>query len=75
MYYPSSRAVYGDAVETMVQEEDSQPLSVPIVAPIKVRSFRAGAAGGPPRRYDDEYVASIRGSAEQQVPPGAGVAP
>lgn len=35
-YYPSASQVYGQGVETLVEEEDAQPLSVPIVQPIKV---------------------------------------
>lgn len=34
-YYPDASEVFGDA-ETLVQEEDTQPLSVPIIAPNKV---------------------------------------
>ena len=30
-YYPTAQQVYGVDVETMVQEEDAQPLSVPIM--------------------------------------------
>jgi hypothetical protein len=37
-YYPDASEVYPDA-ETLVQEEDTQPLSVPIVAPIKTAQF------------------------------------
>lgn len=36
--YPSAHEVYGD-VETLVQDEDTQPLTQPIVAPIKVFKF------------------------------------
>ena len=53
-YYPSAQAVYGADVETMVQEEDAQPLTQPIVEPIKIRKFRAGASNGPEKRWDDE---------------------
>ncbi|KAG6894780.1 hypothetical protein C0992_004722, partial [Termitomyces sp. T32_za158] len=38
-YYPSASEVYGPGVETMVQEEDAQPLSEPIIAPVKVRKW------------------------------------
>lgn len=38
-YYPSAKQVYGDQVETLVQEEDTQPLSEPIIAPIEVATF------------------------------------
>lgn len=53
-YYPSAQALYGKDVETMVQEEDAQPLTQPIVEPIRVRKFRVGASGGPEKRFDDE---------------------
>ena len=38
-YYPTAEQVYGKDVEAMVEEEDAQPLSEPIIAPIKVRKF------------------------------------
>lgn len=53
-YYPSAQTVYGADVETMVQEEDAQPLTQPLVEPIRIRKFRAGASTGPERRWDDE---------------------
>ena len=34
-YYPEAEEVYGPDVETMVQEEDTQLLSEPIIAPKK----------------------------------------
>jgi U5 small nuclear ribonucleoprotein component len=37
-FYPTAEEVYGD-VETLVQEEDTQPLTEPIVAPIKELHF------------------------------------
>jgi len=37
-FYPSAEEVYGDA-ETLVQEEDTQPLTEPIIAPIKQYKF------------------------------------
>lgn len=58
-YYPSASAVYGADVETMVQEEDAQPLSVPIIEPVRTRKFRLGAATGPERRWDDQSVPSL----------------
>jgi U5 small nuclear ribonucleoprotein component len=36
-YYPSAQEVYPDA-EVMVQDEDTQPLETPIIAPVKVIS-------------------------------------
>lgn len=58
-YYQSASALYGAEVETMVQEEDAQPLTQPIVEPIKVRKFRVGAATGPKRRWDDEFLLAL----------------
>lgn len=34
-YFPSALQVYGSSVQVMVEEEDSQPLTEPIIAPIK----------------------------------------
>ncbi|KAH9929728.1 P-loop containing nucleoside triphosphate hydrolase protein [Fomitopsis serialis] len=38
-YYPTAGEVYGQDVETIVQEEDAQPLTEPIIAPVKVRRW------------------------------------
>ena len=38
-YYPDAQDVYGEDVEAIVQEEDAQPLTEPIIAPIKVRKW------------------------------------
>jgi 116 kDa U5 small nuclear ribonucleoprotein component len=37
-FYPSAEEVYGDA-ETLVQDEDTQPLTEPIIAPVKEYHF------------------------------------
>jgi len=39
-YYPSALEVYGPGVETLVQEEDAQPLTEPIIAPIRRKKFQ-----------------------------------
>lgn len=51
-YYPTAEETYGPDVETLVQEEDAQPLSEPIVAPIKVRKFVEQEKEMPVTRYD-----------------------
>lgn len=38
-YYPTAMEVYGEEVETTVQEEDTQPITQPIVAPIKPKNY------------------------------------
>lgn len=51
-YYATAKEVYGEDVETMVQEEDAQLLTEPIVAPIKVRSFTVQEKDLPTTRFD-----------------------
>lgn len=51
-YYPSAAETYGEDVEAMVQEEDLQPLTEPIVAPIKNRRFTVQEKGLPTTRFD-----------------------
>lgn len=51
-YYSSAQEVYGEDVETMVQEEDLQPLTEPIIAPVKVRRFAVEEKGLPTTRFD-----------------------
>uniref|UniRef100_A0A061R8M5 SNU114 homolog n=1 Tax=Tetraselmis sp. GSL018 TaxID=582737 RepID=A0A061R8M5_9CHLO len=38
-YYPTAEETYGAETETLVMEEDAQPLEQPIIAPIKVKKF------------------------------------
>ena len=39
-YYPDAVQVYGHHVETLVEEQDTQPLSQPIIAPIKQKRIQ-----------------------------------
>jgi len=55
-YYPSASEVYGEDVETLVQEEDAQPLTEPIIAPVKVRKWTVEEKGMPETRYDKGCV-------------------
>ena len=56
-YYPSASDLYGADVETMVQEEDAQPLTEPIIAPIKVRKWTVEEKDMPETRFDKGCVA------------------
>ncbi|PFH49056.1 hypothetical protein AMATHDRAFT_63987 [Amanita thiersii Skay4041] len=58
-YYPSAQDVYGADVETMVQEEDAQPLSEPIIAPIKVRKWTVEEKDMPETRYDKGFLLNM----------------
>jgi U5 small nuclear ribonucleoprotein component len=55
-YYPSASDVYGEGVETLVQEEDAQPLTEPIIAPVKVRKWAIEEKDMPETRFDKGYV-------------------
>lgn len=41
-YYPTAEEVYGEGVETLVMEEDAQPLEQPIVKPVRNIKFEMG---------------------------------
>ncbi|KAJ7687394.1 Calreticulin family-domain-containing protein [Mycena rosella] len=58
-YYPSASDVYGPDVETMVQEEDAQPLTQPIVAPIKVRKWNIEEKDMPETRFDKGFLLNM----------------
>ncbi|KAH0837913.1 Calreticulin family-domain-containing protein [Lanmaoa asiatica] len=58
-YYPSAEDVYGQDVETLVQEEDAQPLSEPIIAPIKVRKWTVEEKDMPQTRFDKGFLLSM----------------
>jgi U5 small nuclear ribonucleoprotein component len=44
--------VYGEDVEALVQEEDAQPLTEPIIAPIKIRKWVLEEKNLPETRFD-----------------------
>ena len=54
-YYPTAEEVYGPDVETVVQEEDTQPLTEPIVAPVKKHKFSYKEQELPSTVYNIEY--------------------
>jgi U5 small nuclear ribonucleoprotein component len=58
-YYPTAQQVYGRDVETMVQEEDAQALSQPIVAPVVMKKFAVEEADLPDVHYSREFMADL----------------
>lgn len=58
-YYPTAGEVYGPDVETIVHEEDAQPLSEPIIEPVKRRKFALAEIDLPETTYDLEFLADI----------------
>lgn len=55
-YYPSAMQVYGRDVETIVHDEDLQPLTVPIVAPFKEPKTLLKESILPDTTYDKQYI-------------------
>ena len=53
-YYPSALEVYGPDVETIVQEEDAQPLTEPIIKPVRKIKFEHVEKDLPRTTYDME---------------------
>ncbi|THH33133.1 hypothetical protein EUX98_g1015 [Antrodiella citrinella] len=58
-YYPSASDVYGQDVETLVQEEDAQPLTEPIIAPVKVRKWVVEEKDLPETRFDKSFLLNM----------------
>lgn len=58
-YYPTARQLYGEDVETLVQEEDAQPLSVPIIKPVEQKKFQVQEADLPPVYYSREFMSDL----------------
>uniref|UniRef100_A0A8D9AUG7 116 kDa U5 small nuclear ribonucleoprotein component n=1 Tax=Cacopsylla melanoneura TaxID=428564 RepID=A0A8D9AUG7_9HEMI len=58
-YYPTAMEVFGPDVETVVQEEDSQALSVPLIAPIKKIKFQLKEQDLPDTVYNMEFLADM----------------
>ncbi|KAN0064841.1 hypothetical protein ACQY0O_001898 [Thecaphora frezii] len=60
-YYPTAEEVYGEDVEALVQEEDTQPLTQPIIEPVKVRKFAIQEDGLPETRFEREFMVNLMG--------------
>jgi len=57
-YYPSAEEVYPEA-EVMVQDEDTQALAEPIIAPIKTKKFENIELNLPETTYKKEFLADL----------------
>ncbi|KAI5280995.1 hypothetical protein KEM54_003470, partial [Ascosphaera aggregata] len=58
-YYPSASQVYGEHVETLVEEEDAQPLTQPIIAPVTQKKFTIQESDLPPVFYSREFLTDL----------------
>lgn len=58
-YYPSAEEVYGPEVETIVQDEDTQPLETPIIKPIRKKRWDVLEETIPETVYKTEYMVAM----------------
>lgn len=63
-YYPTAEEVYGPEVETIVQEEDNQPLTEPIIAPVKKKKFAMTEQDLPATSYNMEFLSDLMDTPE-----------
>ncbi|KAI6251551.1 Pre-mRNA-splicing factor cwf10 [Erysiphe necator] len=64
-YYPTAQQVYGEDVETLVQEEDAQPLTQPIIKPLENKKFAIQETDLPPVFFDREFMMDLMGFPDQ----------
>lgn len=64
-YYPTAAQVYGEGVELLVQEEDAQPLTQPIIAPVEQKKFSIEETDLPPVYFDRTFMADLMNFPEQ----------
>ena len=64
-YYPTAQQVYGPGVETMVQEEDAQPLSQPIIAPVVQKKFTVQETDLPLVHFARDFMTDMMNFPEQ----------
>lgn len=55
-YYPNAEEIYGPDVDIVIQEEDMQPLSQPIVSQVKVKRFKEEQ---PETNYGNEFLIGL----------------
>ena len=58
-YYPTAMEVYGEGVETTVQDEDTQPITQGVVAAIKAKNFDIVEKKLPTHVYSQEFLVSM----------------
>merc|ERR1740117_2049147 len=58
-YYPTAMEVYGEEVETTVQDEDTMPITQGVVAAIKAKNFDIVEKKQPTHVYSQEFLVSM----------------
>ena len=58
-YYPDAEKIYGPGVETLVMDEDAQPLTQPIIEPPRDKSFYLYEKEIPETTFSLEYLSGL----------------
>lgn len=58
-YYPDAEEVFGEEAEILIQDEDTQPLETPIIAPIKAKNFAIVEKELPKTSFDYKFLAGL----------------
>ena len=64
-HYPTAEQVYGADVETRVEEEDAQPLTEPIIAPVEIKKFHIEEGDLPPVYFDRGFMTDLMNHPDQ----------
>ncbi len=64
-YYPTAQQVYGADVEILVQEEDAQPLTEPIIAPVQEKKFTVEEADLPRVHFAWDFLTDLMNFPDQ----------
>lgn len=64
-YYPTAQQVYGQDVETLVQDEDTQSLAQPIVAPVVQKKYTVQEVDLPPVFHSREFMTDLMNFPDQ----------
>lgn len=64
-YYLSAMEVYGETVDVQVQEEDTQPLTEPIIAPIREILLDTAETAIPPLRHSADFLLALADTPER----------
>ncbi|KAF6263582.1 elongation factor EF-Tu-like protein [Scenedesmus sp. NREL 46B-D3] len=63
-YYPTAEETYGAETETLVMEEDAQPLETPIIAAVVHKRHEKLLDAPLPTRYSGEFLAALSSNPE-----------
>lgn len=63
-YYATAEETYGQGTETLVQEEDAQPIEVPIIAPVRQKKLETEDTGVAQPLFTPEFLSNLLSTPE-----------